>query len=151
MKKTAARNALLLAVVIGLIWLAAIPALAEEVAPLVPPPAGEGTAAPAEQPERSVFTVTYLDADGAVLRREQVTEGEPIHDPGLRPTREGYAFAHWYDAAQGTARFVFGMPATKNLTLTPYLTEIVLPEEPGNAPHTPAPPTKPPAHNEQEP
>lgn len=85
----------------------------------------QNAAVPAPTPEPIYYSVRFMGTEGRLLASIQVKEGEPIVKPAtLNPPQvDGFAFVCWSDEATGQA-FVFGTPATRNVTVKASYVEI---------------------------
>jgi len=62
------------------------------------------------------YTVTFDTNGGTAVKTATVEYGKPVAQP-TAPTRTGYAFAGWYTAKDGGAKYDFTKPVTANVTL----------------------------------
>jgi uncharacterized repeat protein (TIGR02543 family) len=76
-----------------------------------PNPAGD------EEPEPAQYTITFDSQEGSAVTAIKADEGTALTKPA-DPTREGYAFQGWFNAATGGAKYEW--PHTLNADLTMY-------------------------------
>ncbi|AGN26914.1 hypothetical protein A3206_03415 [Candidatus Methanomassiliicoccus intestinalis] len=60
---------------------------------------------PPVTPEK--YTVTFNSNGGSAVPSESVESGKTVSEPTTAPTKEGYAFAGWYDGSDFTTKFDF--------------------------------------------
>jgi len=81
--------------------------------------------------EKPIFTLTFLADDGDVLFSEQLKLGEWIVAPFFIPTKDGFVFEFWYDAAVAEEtdkieEYRFGWGIEADTVLKPCYSEIIV-------------------------
>ena len=74
--------------------------------------------------EETTYTVTFdvgVANAGPVPGTQVITSGQPVPEPTVEPTRDGYTFAGWYlvqaDGSLANEAYDFGTAVTKDITL----------------------------------